>query len=78
MSVYISNGEMGRMWEARNCDGCAKDHGWHADEDATKQCPVLTALMLHEYPIEGLVRHDDRPWPDELECTYREPCECAL
>jgi hypothetical protein len=75
--VYISNGEMGRMWQGRNCDGCVKDHGWHKDEDAAGMCPVLNALLLHEYPIEGLILHEDKAWPDELECTYREPCECA-
>lgn len=77
MSTYISNGTMGEIWMARNCEGCAKDHGWHADEDAAGQCPVLTALTIGEYPIEGLIRHDDKRWPESLECTYFQPCECG-
>lgn len=76
-AAYISNGTMGETWQAQNCERCAKDHGWHADEEAAEQCPVLTALLIGEHPIEGLVRHADRPWPSELECTYFQPCACG-
>lgn len=65
MSRYISNGEMGRVWMAKNCEQCLRD-----DPDNEVYCPVLTALMCDEYPIEGLIRHADTTWPDELECTY--------
>jgi len=65
MGRYISSGTMGEMWMAKNCHQCRRD-----DPDSELYCPVLTALMLDEYPIEGLVRHVDTTWPDELECTY--------
>lgn len=70
MSSYISGGEMGRVWMAENCHRCTRD-----DEDNEVFCPVITLLMMHEYPIEGLIRHDDKPWPAELECTYFTPRE---
>lgn len=65
MTTYISNGTMGEMWMAQNCYRCTRE-----DADNEQYCPVLSALMMHEYPIEGLVLHADRMWPDELECTY--------
>lgn len=77
MRVYISNGTMGELWMERNCNGCSKDHRWHAHEDAEGQCPILNALYCDEYPIEGLVEHPLAPWPDALECTRFTSCECS-
>lgn len=77
MGSYISNGTMGDMWQAANCERCTKDHPWHAEEGTDEQCPVIIALLIDEYPIEGLVRHDDKRWPAALECTYFTPCDCS-
>ncbi|MEZ5236830.1 MAG: hypothetical protein R2749_29675 [Acidimicrobiales bacterium] len=57
-----------RAWMSENCDRCTKE-----DEYNEVCCPVLSALLLHEYPIEGLILHDDKLWPAELECTYFTP-----
>jgi len=70
---------MGMMWQAENCDRCAKDHRFsHVaddEQDDSAGCPVILAMMLHEYPIEGLIRHEDRLFPAELQCTYFTPCQ---
>ncbi len=68
MGRYISNGTMGEMWMAANCYRCTRE-----DQDNEVYCPVLSATMLDEYPIEGLILHADKLWPDELECTYFTP-----
>lgn len=73
---YISTGTMGDIWLRANCERCTKDHPWHSEYSTDEQCPVLIALLIHEYPIEGLIRHDDSRWPDALECTYFTPCGC--
>jgi hypothetical protein len=68
MSAYISTGTMGETWIAHNCERCTRE-----DVAADTYCPVLTALYDNEYPIEGLIRHADKSWPAELECTYFTP-----
>lgn len=76
--TYISNGTMGDMWMAKNCFRCQKDHGYHdaPDSDEGEPCITLMGLLGGEHPLEGLVVHKDRPWPDELECTYFAECGC--
>lgn len=80
MGRYISNGTMGDIWRERNCFRCVHDHDWSHGPDATEtedSCPIIMALVLDEYPIEGLTElpyTDDRGWPRTLVCERFTPC----
>lgn len=80
----LSNGTMGDIWRDSWCSRCAHDHDAHTERFEDGGCPIIIKMLVDDYPIEELTRHDDdrdhEGWGACcLSCSNFEPCfDCGV